>query len=405
METPVSSVSTSTASTSGSFSRESVHIKDLKELKVNEVVQRVVEEVASEELLAGENRFARWGKREMSYFGFPDRWAKESVHSWHSARKASTADSVTSNDSSGFSGFFESREWETASLDPHSPLFNPKPEQSSEFSEKASERKMGEQLRRKGERFAKESNWNPDKWAEFEAQYASGMDWYAQYASWKDWPSYDPTEMAQELLYLRAELAAKNRRLQAVRNRKFPEWDPRWQGSRVGMMKNGIQDYGKVREWAPSKNFTSSTTSLGTSLMLKNLPNKYSRDQLLHALKDFKACIDFLYMPIDFNSHCNVGYAFLNFRKESDAERFTEKFDFAHNKDVLPGFKSEKVCRVAKATIQGKEHNIERLRKSPQIGVLKNNPQWQPLLFDSEGEKVPFPFEDPLKREAVVRLC
>ncbi|KAL9691008.1 hypothetical protein QQ045_011425 [Rhodiola kirilowii] len=50
-----------------------------------------------------------------------------------------------------------------------------------------------------------------------------------------------------------------------------------------------------------------------TTLMIKNIPNKYTSKMLLVAIDEQnKGTYDFLYLPIDFKNKCNVGYAFIN---------------------------------------------------------------------------------------------
>ncbi|KAL0311453.1 UNVERIFIED_CONTAM: protein MEI2-like 2, partial [Sesamum angustifolium] len=50
-----------------------------------------------------------------------------------------------------------------------------------------------------------------------------------------------------------------------------------------------------------------------TTLMIKNIPNKYTSKMLLAAIDEtHKGTYDFLYLPIDFKNKCNVGYAFIN---------------------------------------------------------------------------------------------
>jgi len=51
-----------------------------------------------------------------------------------------------------------------------------------------------------------------------------------------------------------------------------------------------------------------------TTLMIRNIPNKYSQKMLLSTVDEkHKGKYDFLYLPIDFKNKCNVGYAFINF--------------------------------------------------------------------------------------------
>lgn len=52
-----------------------------------------------------------------------------------------------------------------------------------------------------------------------------------------------------------------------------------------------------------------------TTLMIKNIPNKYDQFSLLKELnlsQNHLGKYDFLYLPIDFQNKANVGYAFLN---------------------------------------------------------------------------------------------
>jgi len=121
------------------------------------------------------------------------------------------------------------------------------------------------------------------------------------------------------------------------------------------------------------------------TLMLRNIPNKYSQEQLLTDLDAYRKAIDFLYLPTDFKNTCNLGYAFLNFRDGDVAEAFAA----AHNGERLPRFPlSPKVLSVQCARVQGVQANIERFRDSSVMGVQVE--AMKPMLFE-DGVQISFP--------------
>ena len=129
--------------------------------------------------------------------------------------------------------------------------------------------------------------------------------------------------------------------------------------------------------------------------MLRNIPNKYTRDMLVKQLQaELKGQFDFLYLPIDFKNRCNVGYCFINFRTIEVRERFVEAFDGVEVRKCLPGLNSKKVAEVAPARVHGLDDNVKRLRNSPVMNELVDHPEWMPLVFDEDGREVPFPMPD-----------
>jgi len=135
-----------------------------------------------------------------------------------------------------------------------------------------------------------------------------------------------------------------------------------------------------------------------TTVMLRNIPNKYTREMLIKQLSiDFHGQFDFMYLPIDFKNKCNVGYSFINFRTVEACNRFVKVF---HGVDVckcLPGLNSKKVVEVMPARVQGLAENVRRLRNSPVMNQLVDHPEWMPLIFNDSGEEEPFPNpEQPL---------
>lgn len=128
-----------------------------------------------------------------------------------------------------------------------------------------------------------------------------------------------------------------------------------------------------------------------TTVMLRNIPNRYSRDMLHERLsKNYRGQFDFVYLPIDFNSKCNVGYAFINFRTPAAAASFTSDFHGKKTKTVLPGFSSNKICEVTYARVQGRDANMENLRDEKFIDKLNERPEWQPVFYDERGLEIPF---------------
>jgi len=135
-----------------------------------------------------------------------------------------------------------------------------------------------------------------------------------------------------------------------------------------------------------------------TTVMLRNIPNKYTREMLVKQLSiDFYRQFDFMYLPIDFKNKCNVGYGFINFCTEEACERFVRDFNGVDVRKCLPGLNSKKVVEVTPARVQGRLENVRRLRNSPVMNQLLDHPEWMPLLFNSSGEEEPFPTpEQPL---------
>lgn len=124
-----------------------------------------------------------------------------------------------------------------------------------------------------------------------------------------------------------------------------------------------------------------------TTVMLRNIPNKYTREWLLRALHNagFTGMFDFLYLPIDFENRCNVGYAFINFTSVTARLRFEDLFHGRSVQDCLPGLNSSKIVDVSRAVVQGFKENVARLRGSPIMRQLAEHPDWMPVTVDSEG--------------------
>ncbi|KAF8096388.1 hypothetical protein N665_0309s0015 [Sinapis alba] len=119
-----------------------------------------------------------------------------------------------------------------------------------------------------------------------------------------------------------------------------------------------------------------------TTLMIKNIPNKYSQklmlnmldnhcihineaiieerdEQVAHRDKPFSS-YDFVYLPMDFNNKCNVGYGFVNMTSPEAAWRLYKAFHLQR----WEIFNSRKICQVTYARVQGLEDLKEHFKSS-----------------------------------------
>lgn len=130
-----------------------------------------------------------------------------------------------------------------------------------------------------------------------------------------------------------------------------------------------------------------------TTLMLRNLPNPYSRDMLLDLLvrEGFSGDFDFVYYPIDFKTWVGFGYAFVNFVRHAQALRAWQHFDgFSRWQES-----SEKVVEVCWGNpLQGREDCIERYRNSPVMHETVPE-ECKPVMLRN-GRRILFPV--PTKR-------
>jgi hypothetical protein len=86
-----------------------------------------------------------------------------------------------------------------------------------------------------------------------------------------------------------------------------------------------------------------------TTIMIRNIPIKYSDKMLINELEEFKDKFDCIYMPYDQEKCGNKGYAFINFIHPYHILFFYEKFQ---NK-TWNFFESKKICELNNANFQG----------------------------------------------------
>jgi len=125
-----------------------------------------------------------------------------------------------------------------------------------------------------------------------------------------------------------------------------------------------------------------------TTLILRNLPIGYSRNELLEMLdrEGFNGKYDLVYHPIDFGTRLGFGYAFVNFVSALAAAQCSEHLN------GFIGWKTsfDKACEISQSTeLQGLEAHIERYRNSPVMHETVPD-EFKPATF-GDGHRIPFP--------------
>lgn len=100
-----------------------------------------------------------------------------------------------------------------------------------------------------------------------------------------------------------------------------------------------------------------------TTIMIRNIPNRYSQRELINELKalGLGGTFDFLYVPLDLGTMFNVGYAFVNFTSSQGAAKCMETLQ---NHRFRRHRQAGKVAAVSIAHIQGLDANLKHYEKS-----------------------------------------
>ena len=113
-----------------------------------------------------------------------------------------------------------------------------------------------------------------------------------------------------------------------------------------------------------------------TTVMIRHIPNRYTyqtlQDEINVVCKDK---YDFLYLPLDSENNCNLGYAFINFINPLHIVRFYEMFK---SRKWLR-FNSYKECDLSFAKFQGKTALTSNYEKNINTNIDKRK---IPLIFE-----------------------
>ena len=113
-----------------------------------------------------------------------------------------------------------------------------------------------------------------------------------------------------------------------------------------------------------------------TTVMIRHIPNRYSYQNLQDEINIVcKDKYDFLYLPIDSENNCNLGYAFINFINPLHIVKFYEMFK---SRKWLY-FNSFKECDLSFAKFQGKGALTSNFEKNGNKTIDKRK---IPMLFE-----------------------
>lgn len=136
-----------------------------------------------------------------------------------------------------------------------------------------------------------------------------------------------------------------------------------------------------------------------TTMMLRNIPNTFTRAMLADHLDKAGFCgsYDFVYLPIDHSTNIGFGYAFVNFTSCNGARHFKHHFH-GYSEWACP---CDKTCEVVWSQAhQGLEEHIDRLRNSPVMHESVPD-VFKPAIYIN-GMRVPFP--QPTKKPRAPRI-
>ena len=108
-----------------------------------------------------------------------------------------------------------------------------------------------------------------------------------------------------------------------------------------------------------------------TTIMIKNIPLKYTEDLFRVELREFNGKYDLLYMPFDYDKNMNRGYALINFVNPLLILYFYEMFNLKRWQHFNP-----KCCELFAASLK-------------EINEIQNKGRYYPINQNNENIIIP----------------
>jgi len=129
-----------------------------------------------------------------------------------------------------------------------------------------------------------------------------------------------------------------------------------------------------------------------TTVMMRNLPTTLCRAKLIDLLNSqgLSGQYDLVYLPMDFVSACNFGYAFVNCTSHQQALNLWQVFNGFTS---WPSSGCRKVCAVCWGSVQGLRANVARYHSN--IMCREDVPDdYKPIIFQ-DGQQAPLARDTP----------
>ena len=176
------------------------------------------------------------------------------------------------------------------------------------------------------------------------------------------------------------------------------------QGFNKNLLNNNIKGQKGEKQFLNLDDIASGK-DMRTTVMIRNIPIKYTDEILNDTFKEFHGKYDCLYMPYDYEKNGNKGYAFINFVNPLHILLFYEKF----NGKKWMHFESNKICELNMAHFQGvneiQKHakNFKGLKKNCISNTNENIVIPSKYLSKIKNRFPKMKYENKNKKEFVVK--